>query len=345
MNIIKSVYIVEPINRGWIIEKLMLHISAELTVRGLAVEIGPSANYSSQDVIFNSRFLTPFFHHKAKVNSLFISHIDDKLRELELKALFKKFNSFVCLSPEDAHFARGLKGSPGGVFGINLPSLHLDINPIRIAIFSSRYDDGRKNESWIFDYCKSCSDEFKRSFILCFIGDNWANFCDDLSKIDINYEIYRYSISMPNEYEFCKKNLQSMDFLIYPGFDGGAMSVYDGIVSGLNILASNISYHQYLSDEIILFNNKTEFHDELNKLIFKVIARRDSLVSRNISNYVEKLLDHWNSIASGTSQQEDDLCDLDSKTLNKYRKNYKKITLRRIGSTLIRLAQNHIPFI
>lgn len=345
MNIIKSVYIVEPINQGWIIEKLMLHISAELTARGLAVEIGPSDNYSSQDVIFNSRFLTPTFNDKARVNSLFITHIDDKIKELELKVSLNKFNSFVCLSPEDANFVSGLKGSPDGVVGINLPSLHLDINPIRIAIFSSRYEDGRKNESWIFDFCKSCSQEFKSSFILCFIGDNWANFCHDLSEIDINYEIYRYSRSMPNEYEFCRKNLQSMDFLIYPGFDGGAMSVYDGIVSGASILASNISYHQHLSDEIILFNDKSEFYSELSKLIFKVIARRDSLASRNISSYVEKLLDHWISIASGIPQKEMTLYDHDNKTLNKYRKNYKKITLTRIRSSLIRLIQNYIPFI
>jgi hypothetical protein len=345
MNIIKSVYIVEPSNQGWIIEKLMQHIIAELTARGISVEVGHPTNYSSQDVIFNSRFLVPTFNDKAKVNSLFVTHVDDRIKELELKVLLSKFNSFVCLSPEDAHFLSNLKGNSRGIVGINLPSLNLDVDPIKIAIFSNRYEDGRKNESWILDYCASCSDEFKRSFIFCFIGDNWASFCEALSKIDINYEIYRYSRAMPNEYEQCKKNLQSMDLLIYPGFDGGAMSIYDGIAAGLDILVSNISYHQHLSDEAILFNNKSEFFNELNKSISKVIARRDLLASRNISSYVEKLLHHWDSIAEGTNSHEDALYDADNKTLNKYRKNYKKITLSRIRSAMIRLIQTYLPFI
>jgi hypothetical protein len=198
---IKTVYIVEATNEGWIIERLMRDIEAELTKRGLRVRIGPASGYGGEDVLFNSRYLTPFCDERAKVNSTFITHIDDRIRERELTRSFNKLSSFVCLSPHDAAFISALKGSSVGVVGIELPFRSSSIRPYRLAIFSAFYADNRKNEQWILDYFESRPGSHRRSFTLCLLGSEWEGFTRKLANLDLNFELCRYSRKLDGEYE------------------------------------------------------------------------------------------------------------------------------------------------
>jgi hypothetical protein len=346
---IRSVYIIEHADQGWIIEKLMRDIAIQLQERGISVRIGPSDRYIDEEVIFNSRFLVPYFDDKAKINSLFITHIDDKIKENEVKFLFNRFNSFVCLSPQDAEFISALKGCASNIVGIELPPRDLKVRPIRIAIFSACYDDGRKNEHWIAEYFAGKSSADMQNFVFCFIGWDWEKFCASLGKLGGNYEIYRYSRLLPGEYELSKEVLATMDVLIYPGFDGGAMSIYDGINAGIQVIASNISYHRNLGESVALFDDKTGFFQVLDGLYVKHQQRKTILQERSISNYVDKLLDHWSALLVENSSYKTPLSEsisqtpnnqnFDKKVLKLHRNNYKKISLNRIRSAIIRLIQ------
>ena len=135
MPSIRNVFIVEPENQGWIIERLMRDIAAELASRGIQTRIGKGNQYGGEDVIFNSRYLVALSETRARVNSLFITHVDDRMKEQELRASFGRFNSFVCMSPHDAGFVAALKGDSVGITGIELPARDLAVRPIRIAFF------------------------------------------------------------------------------------------------------------------------------------------------------------------------------------------------------------------
>src|SRR5438045_2238467 len=100
----RSVFIVEHANQGWVIEWLMRDIAATLIARGISARIGLPSDYDGEEAIFNSRYLEPFHDQRAKVNSIFVTHVDDRIRELELRRTFALLNSFVCLSPHDAEF-------------------------------------------------------------------------------------------------------------------------------------------------------------------------------------------------------------------------------------------------
>ena len=238
MSEIKNVFIVEPDDQGWIIERLMRELAAELNTRGIVTRIGKSAEYRGEDVVFNSRFLSAMSSGNARVNSLFITHVDDKSKELELRASLPRFNSFVCLSPHDAEFVQALKGDAQGVVGIELPARDVRVRPIRAAIFSARYPDGRKNEQWVLNYFREKSREQRGEFVMCFLGWGWEQFCASLADLEMSYEIYRYSRYTPGEYDMYKSALADCDALLYLGFDGGAMSVYDGMNAGLEGIAS-----------------------------------------------------------------------------------------------------------
>ncbi|MGC1175153.1 hypothetical protein [Polaromonas sp.] len=340
---VHSVYIVEPVSQGWIIERLMSDIARELNRRGIATRIGAGEGYAAEDVIFNSRYLVPLADAGAKINSLFITHVDDAIKEMELKARLKDFNSFVCLSPQDADFVTALKGNRTGVKGIELPSRDSTVRPVRVAMFSACYEDGRKNEEWIAEYFKDKSCEQKQSFVFCFMGWDWEKFCMSLARLDMNYEIYRYSRSMAGEYALNKEILATMDALIYLGFDGGAMSVYDGINAGIDVIASNISYHQGLDDSVILFSDRQGFFRELDRLYAKNTGRKNSLQQRSVITYVDHLLKHWNDLLMPSPAVAAERLQVPSadetKTLKLFRAHYKNLSLSRLRSAAIRFLQ------
>lgn len=340
MHHVKSVFIVEPANQGWIIERLMRDVLRELEARGVKARIGKGAAYCGEEVILNARFLTAFSDERARINSLFITHVDDRIKELELKAAFARFNSFVCMSPQDADYVTGLKGDRRGVVGIELPTRALNVRPIRLALFSARYEDGRKNEQWIIDYFRDKSREERNAFTFCFLGWGWEGFCAQLAEMEMNYEIYRYSRFTPGEYELYKAVLPTVDVLIYLGFDGGAMSVYDAISAGINVLASNVSYHRGLGDSVVLFDDRDGFFREMDHLQERHARQLSILNQRSITTYTDRLLGHWGSLLEpDMAAQPMPAGTIERQELATFRASYKPVSVGRIRSGLIRWVQ------
>lgn len=343
MRAIQSVYIVEPDNQGWIIERLMRDVAAELNSRGIATRIGTGEQYGAEDVVFNSRFLTALATPKARVNSLFITHVDDRSKERDLVSSFGRFNSFVCMSPHDAEFVSALKGDSAGVAGIELPAREVIARPIRLAVFSARYPDGRKNEKWLLDYFGAKDAAARAGFVLCFLGADWESFGQQLAMLDLSFEIYRYSRGTPGEYAMYKNILANSDALLYMGFDGGAMSVYDALNAGVPVIASNISYHRGLGDFAALFDDAPGFARELDRLATRENARQTLLEQRSIAAYTTRLLEHWNAVAgvpptaSVASRAADGPAQ--TKTIEAFRAHYKPMNVGRLRSAFIRWWQ------
>lgn len=336
-----SIYIVEPESQGWIIERLMRDLACELERLGCNVNIGRGTEYSGQEIILNSRYLTPFFDERAKINSVFITHVDDRIREAELKRTFISFNSFVCMSPHDADFVTALKGGSDGVVGLELPLRDQSVRPIRLAIFSACYKDKRKNEDWILEYFSSRPKEYRDYFIFCFLGSDWERFSCKLAAANLNFEISRYSNSLQGEYFLYKEKLISMDALLYLGFDGGAMSVYDAINAGIDIIATDISYHRDLGTLARLFDDRTGFFDEMDRLFKKSADSRQVVQTRSVANYARRLMLHWESIVqlNGNDLRVENFPENSSEIISEFRGRYKKLDYSRVRSGIIRYIQ------
>lgn len=337
---LRSVFIVEPEDHGWIIERLMRDIAAALVKRGIDARIGPASAYAGEDVVFNSRYLEPFHDSRAKVNSLFVTHVDDRLREMELRRTFGAFDSYVCLSPHNAEFMAGLKGNEQGVIGLELPPRDLTVRPVRLGMFSAFYADDRKNQGWITDYFRSRSDGQGASFVLVFLGDGWEKFSGEMAALDLNYEIYRYSRNLPGEYELYKEVLPNLDALIYLGFDGGAMSAYDAVNAGIDLILTNQSYHRDLDDAATLLDDRDDFFAVMDRLHERVAKRRAVLAARSVDNYVDRLLAHWGPIAK-SAPAKDQRRSRTSKVsqvpvVQEFRSRYKPLGYSRLRSALIR---------
>jgi hypothetical protein len=340
---IPNAFIVEPFNQGWIIEHLMRDIAAELNRRGVVARIGPAGDYAGESVIFNSRYLTPLHDARAAVNALFITHVDDRIKERELLASFDRFNSLVCMSPQDADFVAGLRGRSQGVVGIDLPARDLIARPLRIALFSAWYGDGRKNEAWIPAYFEARPPEVREAFVFCFLGSDWEPFGSRLAALDLSFEILRYSRALPGEYALYKERLATMDALIYPGFDGGAMSVYDALAAGIEVLASDVSYHRGLGASVTLFGDREAFFAALDGLYARQRARAAALNGRSVAAYVDRLLAHWASLLTpGAPAPTPPMPPDHDETLALFRSRYKPLSLSRLRSALIRAVQARV---
>ena len=342
---ISSVFISEPINVGWIIEKLMRDIATELRVRGIRVTIGNAKQYDHEEVVFHSRYLYATPLSRAKVNSLFVTHVDDRLKEVELKNSFNKFNSFVCCSQHDAELLAGLGCRESMILGNDLPHRGGIFRPKKVAMFSERYSDGRKNENWLLEYFALASAAARKSIILCLIGYNWEVYCKKLADMGLSFELYRYDRSLSGEYEIQKSILSDMDYLIYPGFDGGAMCVYDAIFAGKKLIVADNGYHRGINGDTLLFSSKTDFFSCLDEIVESVRQREEILHQRSIERYVDNLMNHWQMTISGNIEFKDaDLHAIDSQKpknieaadLNFLRSHYKKISARRFASSIYR---------
>lgn len=342
---VSSVYIVEPQDHGWIIERLMRDIATELERLGVTARIGPRAGYEGEDVIFNSRFLIPLSDTRARVRSLFITHLDDQVKEMELRSRAPQFNSLVCLSGQEADFISGVLQDRAGVIGIDLPARDLVVAPLRLALFTARYEDHRKNEQWLLDYFMDKGREHKDNFVICLMGWGWEPFCATLSELEMNYEIYRYSRFTPGEYGMYKAVLPSMDCLAYLGFDGGAMCVYDAVAAGVDVLATDISYHRGLGDSVSLISDREDFHREMDRLHAHNLGRKAALEARSIQNYVARLLSHWNAVANvGAASDMTPVApsQAEQAAMQFFRAHYKPIGLSRLRSFVIRALQSFL---
>lgn len=339
---ISSVYIAEPQDQGWIIERLMRDIAGELEQLGVVARIGPHWGYAGEEVIFNSRFLVPTSDDRARVRSLFITHVDDRVKEMELRSRSKQFNSFVCLSGQEADFISGVVQRRQGVIGIDLPARDLVVAPLRLALFTARYDDHRKNEQWLLDYFSDKGREHKDNFVICLMGWGWEPFCATLSKMEMNYEIYRYSRFTPGEYGMYKTVLPSMDCLVYLGFDGGAMCVYDAVAAGVDVVATDISYHRGLGDSVSLIGGRQDFFREMDRLHAYNVGRKAALEARSIQLYVARLLAHWNEVANADAARPPVTTPPsgeEAAALQMFRSHYKPIGPNRLRSFAIRTLQ------
>jgi hypothetical protein len=256
------------------------------------------------------------------------------------------------MSGQEADFVAGLVGDRTGVVGIDLPARDLTVAPIRLALFTASYEDGRKNEKWILDYFETKSREHKDNFIICLMGWGWESFCATLGEMEMNYEIYRYSRFTPGEYGMYKAKLSGMDYLAYLGFDGGTMCVYDAVAAGIDVIATDISYHRGLGPTVSLVTGRDGFFDQMDRLHALHMGRRSALQARSVTAYVDRLLPHWNQMANGgrphplaiadlaTAHDPTTASEAEAAAVKLFRGHYKPIGMSRARSFAIRILQS-----
>ena len=72
--------------------------------------------------------------NKAKINSVFMTHIDSHQKENEMRAISREADSIVCMSENHADLISTM-GFKGNIIGINLPNRGGNVKEIELEYF------------------------------------------------------------------------------------------------------------------------------------------------------------------------------------------------------------------
>ena len=291
-----TVFISTSFDSGWIMEKIAAQLQENLNRLGVPSALGLEKDYQGEPIVFQTKFLYAKPFPRALVNSVFVTHIDDRLKEIEVAGLKAMANSFVCMSPEDAAFLTGLGFPPESVLGLDLPFFDRNLEPVKLCIFSKRYSDGRKNEAWLLDWAAQ-NPASRDGIYFSFVGSGWLPVAEKLENLGWSVEVVSLSSHLSSEYEIQLRALRSADACLYMGFDGGALGSYDAFKAGVPLFISKTSYHHAIPGVKGLFENQAQFHAILSRLAEEWRGRREFADHRSMAEYTRQLLRHWAGLA------------------------------------------------
>jgi hypothetical protein len=324
----KSLFINTTAASNWIFRIIAEDICREVKKLGLTCRMGKLDQYQGEDIVYHMWWRLAVPVKGAKLNSVFITHTDDALKEFDLKKMKNSFDSFVCMSPEDAKFLCDLGFDSSKVVGLDLPARNNYIRPMSIGIFSACYPDGRKNEQWLLDYCEN--DENAKLLNFVFIGSGWYRIAQRLEEMSISFEWHNVPRELPYEYQFQQDVLKNVDYYMYMGMDGGAMGTLDAYAMGCQLIITNDGFHQTIPNIDYAFDTRDGFIKQMMTVAKRQRDKIDFYKKRTVENYVIELVKVWNGEYSVQNDFKKKIDSSYSNVLEKRRKNYFKLNFNRI---------------
>lgn len=311
----------------WILRFLAEDIQKSSQILGIECNVGDFENYNGEDVYFDFLYNSATPMKGAKHNSVFFTHVNLSINEKYiLQPLRDKFDSFICMSPEDAEFLIELGFDEKKVFGRSLPVRNNYIKPLAIGIFSSCYRDGVKNEKWLIEYCKTHDCAQLANFI--FIGRDWDNVVKTLNEYGCSSTWYNITRKLPYEYQYQQSLLSQLDYYIYMGMDGGAMGTYDAYAQCVKLCVTYDGFHKSIPELDLCFDNKEGFFNQLDIILNKQVNRLAFFENNTSDKYIKWLLDVWNGTHDmGEISIEDKHCISFNNVVDKKRSQYYNIKI------------------
>ena len=88
--------------KNWVIGSIANDIKTQLISMGHICDFDSNLNDKHYDVSLSMSYAYAKTNKNAKHNSVFVTHIDDKFKELLVKNNLKEFDSILCMSSDDA---------------------------------------------------------------------------------------------------------------------------------------------------------------------------------------------------------------------------------------------------
>lgn len=289
----ESIFIAEyNYDKSWIIGKMAEDMVNHLTKMGYKCRVGQLSDYQGEDIVYHLNYHRAKPIPEAKHNSVYYTHSVNLEYEMDLERDKGKFDSYICMSPEDAQFLIELGFNPDKVYGRTLPIRNAYVKPLTIGIFSACYSYYTvKNEDWIVEYCQQNP---KAKYIdWVFVGAGWNKITPDLEKLGCSFEWHNISRDLPYEYRFQQEKLASLNFYIYMGMDGGAMGTYDAYAMNVPLCVTFDGFHKSIPDLDYTFDDKQSFFNQIDKILDKHLRRIEFFNTHTPENYAKWILSVW----------------------------------------------------
>jgi glycosyltransferase involved in cell wall biosynthesis len=273
---------------GWILWDYAVRLNHELLKFGINSQINHS-QLENFDITYHINYAGLSDVTVGGLHCTMITHIDEKWK---FDVIIKHAAAGVygiCLSNDTARHMKNLSGYTT-FCGIRLPAM---IQPkhhtISVFLSSRCYSDGRKNEHWIEQFYTL----FPQNLLnLSIMGAGW----DDIvvKGVQNGYNISYYPDFIRDKY---LDILSKADYMLYLGFDEGAVSVADAAAMGVKSIASAQGFHLELADDMVLYTDVQELI-AIGKSIVNDVQIRN-LRSNNAANwnqYAESHINLWSQL-------------------------------------------------
>ncbi len=294
-------------DKSWIIGKLADDTVRYLTQMGYSCRVGQLEDYKEEEIVYHLNYHLAKPILGAKHNSVFYTHSVNLNYEIDLERTKGMFDSYICMSPEDAQFLIELGFNPAKVYGRTLPIRNAYVKPLTVGIFSACYNYYTvKNEDWIVEYCRQNPNAKYIDWV--FVGTGWDKITPDLEKMDCSFEWHNISRKMPYEYRFQQEKLNSLNFYIYMGMDGGAMGTYDAYAMDIPLCVTFDGFHKSIPDIDYTFDDKQSFFNQIDKILDKHLRRIGFFNTHTPENYAKWILSVWQGSSPEPLYDEDKRC-------------------------------------
>lgn len=335
----KSVFINE-VSGSWILNILGNDIFAQLQKLGYPCRKGAFHEYKGEDIALHMWWRHAQPYKEAKINSVFVTHVDDSVKEHDLVAMKDQFDLFFCMSPEDATFLVELGFDKNKVYGLNLPCRNTYVRPVTMGIFSNCYANMKtKNEDWLLDYC--ANNDNSKFIDFCFIGHGWGSVVEKLAKCGCTFQWHCVDRALPHEYMYQQLKLSNLDYYLYMGMDGGAMGTYDAYAMGASLCVSDDGYHKNIPDLEYKFLTQEDFNNTLNSIAEKQVRKLRFFSKNTIENYVKSMAYIYEN-GRYPDELKEELPAIPYSVTEKRRSNYFSLSFERIRQPLVSAVIKYI---
>lgn len=315
-------------SHDWIMGKIADDIMSNAKLLGYECRCGGLSDYQGEDICYHLKYGSAVPIPQAKHNSVFYTHLNDLLKEINLVDIKDSFDSFICMSPEDAQYLIEIGFDKNKVFGKTLPVRNTYIRPISIGIFSACYPDGRKNEQWLIDFCKQNPNARNVNFV--FVGKGWDRVVKELEDMNCTFEWHNVSRQLPYEYQFQQNKLSMLNYYIYMGMDGGAMGTYDAYAQDVPLCVTLDGFHKAIPDLEYSFDDKCSFFEQMDNIVNQHARRLNFFAINNPLEYVKWIIDVWKGKGTSVISEKDKYCISFNSVVDKKREQYYPLSLARL---------------
>ena len=287
----KSIQIV-CYERGWIVDAIARQWLSQLSENQSEFEVKlcyhlpePGADIYVHFIYFTA-IIVP-----NRINVVCVTHIDHWWKAFKIIQLARLKVNFIAMSTHTRDVINDYTNSSNAMHYIPR-SIHFNRFEVKLfkklvfGLFFKFHEDGRKNDAAINKLCNVASRNNKYCKLILF-GKGFNRLV----------ALHKNLVAEINENEFdileYKKTLNKCDYVVYFGYDEGAISILDAATLGIPVLATKQGYHLDidLPRGSMLCNTSDEIVSIIESLCSAITdsPKDDSLLTifRNMSTYTK----------------------------------------------------------
>lgn len=296
--------ILDPGNKGWILEKIAFRLESQFKSQVLNADVGskPLLNAKFNFWMQYTDVTLPSFARKGQSNCFaLVTHVDDSFKLARIKLLLSLNVNLIFMSEAHANEIATLLNIDRQFDFSLIPSDFNSLSrPYRIGMVSKCYPDGRKNEKWLVDLAE---EGILENCCFVVLGEGWGPTINQLRSLGVSCEEFSESRGNAILYSEIKSFYDNLDLYVYFGFDEGALGSLDAYLFRKDLLVSNQGFHAHFDiDDDSKFSSFEEARSKINRKIQKYESWLESILPWTWDFYSKDLLRIFEENRSGITK-------------------------------------------